>query len=344
MSDSLSQRFAYMVPSFAAGRAPLYAHLAGQAAAEVLRTSSFARALEPFREEPPRRLLPLRLMGVIHKAVLSGELPELAAYYPSAGGGGDPTGSWPLFRRAVVDRADRLPELLAPPHRHNEVTRAAALSTGFLLLAHRYGMPLRLLEVGASAGLLLRWDRYLDRPWYAEMFEDGAPVVAPVAVAERAGCDLDPIDPLTADGALTLKSLVWADLAEHVAMLEEAIGIASSVPATVDRRDGAAWLAERLAAPVPGVVTVVYHSLMRGAGPQESLAGMRDVLEDASRRAREDAPLAHLAFEATADLRELAPVPPASLVETRLAVWPGGWEELLVTSDVNGRHVRWRRR
>ena len=42
----------------------------------------------------------------------------------------------------------------------NEVGRSALLMSGLLVLADRFGLPLRLFELGASAGLNLQLDRY----------------------------------------------------------------------------------------------------------------------------------------------------------------------------------------
>ena len=42
----------------------------------------------------------------------------------------------------------------------NEVGRAAVLTAGLLVIAARFGQPLRLLELGASAGLNLNLDLY----------------------------------------------------------------------------------------------------------------------------------------------------------------------------------------
>lgn len=336
---SLAERFRFFVPAFESGNAPLYAHLATSAAIELAGPGGrFQAALAPFAAEPPRRFLPLRLLAVVHRWVLAGELPELAAHYPSAGGDRAPAGAWPRFRAAVIDRARSLPDLLAPPLQHNEVTRAAALAGGFLLLSRETGLPLRLLEVGASAGLLLRWDRYLNLPWFASMFDTEPPTVnGCVQVLERRGCDLDPIDATTADGALRLRSFVWADLVEHVRILDEAIAISRGVPAPVDRCDGADWL-EGHAYPVPGVLTVVYHSLMRASGPPASLGRMEESLLRCAAQASADAPVAYLRFEAPEDA---SPALGRRLVELRLAVWPGGEDRLLATADVNGRHVRW---
>ncbi|HSR22167.1 MAG TPA: DUF2332 family protein, partial [Candidatus Eisenbacteria bacterium] len=241
-------------------------------------------------------------------------------------------------RAAVVERARELPELLAPPLQHNEVTRAAALASGFLLLSRETRLPLRILEVGASAGMLLRWDRYLHTWWFPSMFDTAPPSVNGQAqVLERRGCDLHPIDATTAAGALRLRSFVWADLADHLRILDEAIAISRSVPAPVDECDGADWL-EAHAYPLPGILTVVFHSLMRASGPPASLARMGQTLLRCAAEATAEAPVAHLRFEAPEDA---SPALARRLVELRLSLWPGGADRLLATSDVNGRHVRW---
>ena len=335
----LAERFRFFVPAFEAGPAPLYAHLAMNAAVELERPGGRLRAaLEPFADEPPRRFLPLRLLAVVHRWVLAGELPGLAAHYPSAGGTRPPAGAWPLFRAAVVERARELPELLAPPLQHNEVTRAAALAGGFLLLSRETRLPMRILEVGASAGLLLRWDHYLHCWWFPGMFDTAPPSVNGKAqVLERRGCDLHPIDGTTAAGALKLRSFVWADLADHLRILDEAIAVSRSVPAPVDAGDGADWL-EGHAYPLPGILTVVFHSLMRASGPPASLERMERALLRCAAEATAEAPVAHLRFEAP---DQASPALARRLVELRLTLWPGGEDRLLATADVNGRHVRW---
>lgn len=329
-------------PAFEAGPAPLYARLTRHAAAELEQPASpFARALEPFQHERPERFLWLRLLAVVHRWVLAGELPELAVHYPSAGGTAAPsTAAWRLFRDAVVGRAWQLPDELMRPHQHNEVGRAGALAAGFLLVGRETGMPLRLREVGASAGLLLRWDHYLRCPWFPGLFEGPPPVIqAEVRVAERRGCDLLPVDPTTAEGSLYLRSMVWADLVDHMDALREAIAISAAVPAAVDQSDGADWLPEH-GSPRTGSATVVYHSLMRASGPPESLPGIDAAVLACARGATAGAPLAYLRFEAAGGSLPGAADPRAT-VELRLTVWPGGEERLLATSDVNGRHVEW---
>jgi len=339
---TLTDRVAFFAPAFRAGPAPLYEYLTLRAAVELEEpTNPLTRSLEPFVSERPERFLWLRLLALVHRWVLAGELPELAGFYPSAGGTEGPSSeAWDLFRTAVLARAGELPELLTKPLQHNEVGRAAALATGFLLLSRETGLPLRLLEVGASAGLLLRWDHYLRSAWFPSMFDGDPPAVAGQArVVERRGCDLHPVDATSVEGRLYLRSMAWADLVTHLQALDEAIAICRQVPAEVDEADGAEWVAKH-ARPQAGTVTAIFHSLMRASGPPSSLVSIDEAIWQAARTARTDAPVAHLRFEAPVDVvREV--VDPTRLVEVRLTVWPGGEHRRLATCDVNGRHVRW---
>lgn len=339
----LAVAFDHMAHTFEAGRAPLYAHLAGSAAQELEDPDShLAMALQGWQPEPPSRLFPLRLLGLIHRAVLAGELPDLALFYPSVGGHEDPLmGAWPLFRTAVIDRAERLPELLAGPHQHNEVGRAAALALGFMMAGRLTDRPIAILEVGCSAGLLLRWDRYLSSLWFPQMFAEPMPEIeGSVEVVDRRGCDLAPIEPTSPEGALHLRSLVWADLVDHMVMLNQGIGVAHEVPAQVDTADGAEWLPQQLQQPRPGVCTVVYHSLMRTHAPAGSVELMEETVRMAGDRATYAEPLAYLRFEPPPEYRLGEEMDPQRLVQVRLQVFPGGHDRVLATADVNGRHVR----
>jgi hypothetical protein len=112
------------------------------------------------------------------------------------------------------------------------VKRCAALLGGFLTVSQRTGRPLRLLEIGATAGLILRWDQYRydegDEGWgdpSSAVHISGAFGGAwpgfnnPVRIAERRGCDNMPIDPSTEEGKLTLQSYVWPDQTDRFHLL-----------------------------------------------------------------------------------------------------------------------------
>src|SRR5262249_36879624 len=159
----------------------------------------------------------------------------------------------------------------------NEVGRAAALAPCFLTVAIETGHPLRVLEVGSSGGLNLRWDRfhYRDgddawgddaspmrlndrwtgnpRPWRDAPSYEGLRV-------ERAGCDPNPIAPTDEVGRQKLRSFVWPDQVTRFGLLDAAIAIARANPATIDREDAVSWLGHTLAEPVEGAATVVFHS------------------------------------------------------------------------------------
>ena len=333
----LPDRFRMPVPTFEAGGAPLYAHLAREAARAAEVDDEFRATLTPFLGEPDRLLLPHRLLAAVHRWVLTGQLPELRPYYPSVDGVLAPDEhTWAAFRDAVVRGAGELPTELEGMNQHNEVGRVAPLSVGFLELASRYELPHRLLEVGASAGLLLNWDRYLPLPWYRQMFEDPAeaPVHAtPPHIVERRGCDLNPVDPATPNGALRLRSFVWADLADHLRMLDDAIRICERHPVTVDRANGMAWLDVQLGAATPGVLTVVFQSLV--PAEPEQLDCMAEIVYEAGARATEEAPLAYLALQVPG-------VQPGRAVRCQLSLttFPGDEFRTLVTCDINGRDVR----
>jgi hypothetical protein len=229
--------------------------------------------LEEFAGEHRDSAVALRMLGAVHRLVLRDELPELARHYPSVGGDGDAAIAWPLFREALRTQHQQVRALVARGCQTNEVGRSAALLGGFLEVAHRARKPLRILEIGASAGLNLRWDRYRyesatgawgdeDSPVrFDHCFDSPPPMNRSAEVAERRGCDLNPIDPTTDDGALTLRSFVWADQLARLAVLDGAIEVARRLPVEVERSDAATFLERELTRPRTDVATVVYHSV-----------------------------------------------------------------------------------
>jgi hypothetical protein len=325
-------------------QSPLYAELLERAAADVENGGPVWSVLEGHEGDPGASALALRLVGSVHRLVLEGRLPDLAVHYPSVGGDGDAEAAWPPFLAAMEAHRDELREAVNRPVQTNEVRRCAALLGGFLEVAKATGMPLRVLEAGASAGLNLRFDSYgyrqdgrtwgdpsspvqLEDPWVG-----GVPdLEVEVTVAERAGCDAAPIDPTSEDGQLTLRSFVWPDQMHRHRMLDAAFKVASRVPATVDKADVPVWLEERLADPAPGVATVVFHSVVIQYLPPAGRERAIEVLEDAGRRATPDAPLAWLRMEPSRE-RDFA---------VELTTWPGGDHRLLGRCGGHGPPVRW---
>jgi len=311
---------------------PLYGRLLERAAVDAEQGGPVARVLEPFADDPRGSMLAIRLMGAANRLVLEGKVPSWEA--------GDP---WEGTFTAAL-RHERLPELIARPVQTNEPGRTAALVGGFLLVARETGLPLRLLELGASAGLNLRWDRYRYELGDARWGPDASPaVVRPeldgppppldgdVEVAERRGCDQRPNDPSSEEGRLTLLSYCWPDQTARVELLRGALDVARELPVTVEEAPAGDWIEERLAQPAEGVATVVFHSIVWQYVPRAERDRIRATLAAAGARAAASAPLAWLRME-----------PGGDQTEVRLTTWPGGDERLLAAAGFHGSPLAWR--
>ena len=323
---------------------PLYAHLLERAAADAEAGGPVHALLEPF-DAPNLRAdaLALRFMAAVHRLVLMGAAPRLAAHFPTAGGGAGLEGAWDAFRDVVAQQAERLGPLVAMPCQTNEVGRCAALAFGFLELAAMYRLPLRLLEVGASAGLNLRFDHFR----YGGGGVSWGPARSPVdlrglwleapphlpeelTVGERRGCDPRPVDATTAEGRLQLESSLWADQVVRLKRLRAAFEVAAREPATVERASVDEWLPRVLDAPRRGVTTVVYHAIVYEYFSDIVRRGFHEALARAGVAATPDAPLAWLRFEATPATRGYA---------VTLTTWPSGEERVVATAGAHGSDV-----
>jgi hypothetical protein len=298
----------------------------------------------------PDDALALRLLGGVHRLVLAGDAPELARHYPSVGGDGDAAAAWWHLRDLLADPPPEVHDALTRPPQTNEVGRSASLVPGFLHVAKATGLPLRLLELGSSAGLNLRVDRYRYQqggvgwgdPESAVRFEDlwpGAtpPFGTPATVATRAGCDHDPIDASRPEAALTLLSYVWPDQQHRLDRTRAALEIAADFPVDVEQAAIEDWLPEQLGAPVPGVVTIVFHSVVWQYLPDSTRRSVLSTLDDAGSRATDAAPLAYLRLEPSP--RTYVPA------ELRLTRWPrargAAADHRLATSGFHFGPVNW---
>jgi hypothetical protein len=321
---------------------PFYGSLLRSAAQDLGREGAVWGVLNGFEGEDGSAALALRLMGAVHRLVLMGKLPELALRYPSVGGDGDAKAAWPAFKKALIGSRPELRKLLPGGCQTNEVGRSAALLGGFLEVAHRTRHRLRILEIGASAGLNLRWDHYryeygtggwghLNSPVrFTNAFEVPPPLNRRAEIVGRKGCDLDPIDPTSPEGSIALRSFVWADQRHRFQLLEGAIAVAHQEPVEVERIDAAEFLERELASSRTGVATVVYHSVFMQYVSARGQARIALAIESAAARATSDGPLAYLRME-----------PGAQTFEVRLTLWPGGGDELLALTRAHGTGVRW---
>jgi hypothetical protein len=318
---------------------PIYGHLIEKAADDLAAGGPVWRVVEPYLDQPLNFVHHLRLMGETHRLVLTGEAPELAAHYPTTGGDGDADAAWEAFIALVDERDIKLDR----PVQTNEIGRTAALLGGFLTVAAETGLGLRVLEIGASAGLNLRWDRFrYDADDWG--FGDSAsparipceysggrpPIPANVWVMERAGCDPSPIDPTTDEGALTLESFIWPEQTARLDLLRAAIEVARRTPVTVEAASAPDWIEQQLTRERAGSATVVFHSIMWGYMTDDDRARVTQSFIDAGERATESEPLAWLRME-----------PGADQTDVTLTTWPGGDERVIARAGYHGRPVHW---
>jgi hypothetical protein len=324
---------------------PFYADLLERMADDVFAGGPVGRFLAGQLDTNYEEAVPLRFLGGVHRLVLAGRAPELAAHFPSVGGDGDAAAAWPALLSVLDRHADAVRDALTRPPQTNEVGRSAALVGGFLVVARETGLPLRVLEVGSSAGLNLRFDRY----WYesdgtgygdgtspvrfAGLWADGRPPFGvPITIADRRGCDRDPIDARTEDGRLTLLSYVWPGQTERFAMLRAALDVARDVPVAIDRAAIPDWLGRQLGEPAPDRATVVFHSIVWQYLTDAERATAEAALATAGERATGGAPLAWLRLEPSADLTH---------TELRVTTWPGGEERLLARCHYHLGPMQW---
>jgi hypothetical protein len=288
--------------------------------------------------------VPLRIVGALHALVLEGRNAALAAVFPP----NEPSDEvlWHVVSTALAANADFILVRLASAPQTNEVRRAAILLPAFLSIATRTGLPLVLSEVGASAGLNLLWDRFGYRLGDAQWGDSASPVqltpkwrgTAPpmcgITIRERAGCDVEPIDPGSDADCLRLLSYVWADQRERLERTRAALEIARHERLHIAKADAGAWLARRLAETHDRAVHVVFHTIVWDYLEASRKAALAAMIRDAGAKAAAEAPLAWLRFEPDSG----KPVGGA----VTLTLWPGGGEHCMARADFHGRWIDWR--
>jgi len=270
----LRQRLRAFAELEAADVSPLYEQFALGAAEDP----DVAALLGHARDEAA---VPALLLAAAHRLVQAEPFHELSSYYPSLGGTCGPDArSWPLFREFVLERSEKMAELIATRTvRTNEVRSAALLYPAVALAGKQVGGAIGLLEVGTCAGLRLLLDRF----GYRYQTEgSGQIIVGPaksplglhcvlaaapgvqlpelsrkLRVAARVGLDRAPVDATDLEQFAWLEACVWADQPERLRLL----GVAARMQ-TGDRPellagdpvDGLAAAAGRVPSGLPLVV------------------------------------------------------------------------------------------
>jgi hypothetical protein len=208
-------------------------------------------------------------------------------------------------------------------------------------------LPLRLFELGCSAGLNLNLDRFgydlagvvagdpAAAVQLAPVWEGQPPPRADVRVVSRRGVDINPLSVADAAVRERLMAYVWPEQAARVARAEAAIALAQAFPPPLDKADAGAWVAAQIAV-APGHATVVFHSIAHQYFPAETRRQIAAHMAQAGSSATATAALAWLRYEmddaAVADLPTL-----------RLTLWRGGApeEHMLARAHPHGSFVQW---
>jgi hypothetical protein len=328
----------------AAAGSPLYAELLARAADDLEAGGVFAELVEGFEGHPVLLVLPLRVMGAVHRLVLAGRAPALAAHYPSAGGRFEAEGAWRALLEVARAHAPAIRARLGSNVQTNEVRRCTALLAGLLRVAAETGLPLRVREIGASAGLNLLFDRWRYElgthrwgdpraPLVLRAAWEGAPpdLDAPLRVASRAGCDVDPVDVTDAEDRLRLESFVWPDQPERLTRLRAALGAAQADPPRIERARAGDWVPRELVGRPAGEATVLVQSHVFWYLPEAERDALVREVRAAGERAGAERPIAWLRLEGTAQEE----------AELRLWRWPPGEDRLLARAHHHGTSVRW---
>jgi hypothetical protein len=304
-------------------------------------------ALAAVAEDPLAAAAPLRWAGALHHLALRGLAPW-APLWTAVSASDDELDA--AIATAWQQQQPHLQAALALPPQTNEVQRSAALLPGLLWVTARTGLPLALLEIGASAGLNLWCERWFHDHGRWHWGDPAAPLAlhadwrgdvpseagADLQVLERAGCDANPIDLTQPDEGLRLASFIWPDQPERLARLHAARQAAAVWMAqeglALQRSHALDFVTRQLSAPRPGRATVLMHSVVWqyiDAAERDAIAA---TVEAAGARATAAAPLAWLRFE-----------PPAGdgHCELRCRLWPDGADHRLAEAHPHVAWLRW---
>jgi hypothetical protein len=289
---------------------PLYAEL-------CYGISGDSQLLEIARQTPADQPPPNMLLAAVQYMLLCGSEHPLRIHYPALTGNARPLDpAFPRFRDFVLSHTEKVLDLLTTRRTQtNVVRRCTCLLPAFGSIAEGSGQPLALVDLGASAGLNLNFDRYRysyhngdrevlrwgdpDSPVSLVADLRGAtPLPSPpetVPVAWRRGVDLDPIDLRDEDSVLWLRALIWPEHEERHARLLAAAEIASEQVPEIASGDAVELLPELLEQAPAGATPVVYATHALYQLPRGGVARILETLaEHAARR-----PVWLLALEGT---------------------------------------------
>jgi hypothetical protein len=286
---------------------------------------------------PRGQSVPLRLAGALHALHLQRH-DTLSDVYPPRTV--DDATLWGAVSATLISDEAAINTWLDSPPQTNEVRRAATLIAVGHWLTQSYGGQIHTAELGASGGLNLHWDAYgleiagqhfgaraptltLRPDWTGPLPPDAQPIVA-----DRAGVDLNPLDPSRDADALRLQAYLWPDQPHRLTLTRAAI---SSARTQVAKGDAVDWLSTRMP-PLPGTLHLIYSTVAWQYFPQEKQDAGTALIETAGAMATQDTPLAWFGMENDGGAKGAA---------LTVRLWPGNETITLGRADFHGRWVDW---
>jgi hypothetical protein len=273
---------------------------------------------------PPSQPSANLLLAAVHSLLLGGIQHPLREFYPDVVAGEraprEPSeATYPLFRDFVRQHEDQVAELIQTRLvQTNVVRRTTCLLPAFDSVARQGGgLPLSIIEVGASAGLNLRWDRYHHRyetargvllEWgdpsstvqlSAELRgTDRLPEISPdLRVTWRIGIDLNPVDVDDPDAMLWLRALVFPEHLERHQTIRAAARVARERGTELVRGDAVHELPALMSRAPTNTTLCVYGSFVLPQFTPE----MREVLWQRLSAFSERGPVWFISMEGTAE-------------------------------------------
>lgn len=255
--------------------------------------------------------------AAVHYLLLAGADHELARFYPSiAGADALPPGeAGPALGSFCAAFEPEITALLETRLvQTNVVKRSLALRLGLAAIGRRVAAPVHLIEIGASAGVHLRCDRYgyhlggrhfgdlrspvqISARWHGDRAVPDLDAVIPLASVT--GIDLHPLDARADADRRWLEALIWPENRHEADLLHRALAVVAADPPPIRAGDAIAVCPALAADLPPGEPRVVFLAATRLHVP----ADRRDAFDAAIASLGRNAPLYWVSLEGPRDHR-----------------------------------------
>ena len=346
----ISERFRLFGELECPGMSPLYERLSLGVSSdpEVLAIAANRREGQP---------APNLFFAAVHAVLAKEKAHRLARFYPDLSEDPDRGDPYPAFRGFCLERRERIEEIISVRAvQTNVVRRSALLLPAFARaigrsarrpVSFQVSLPFSLIEIGASAGLNLYWDRYgYDYGGRVRWGDSTSPVqlttaaqgeiVPPVPdtivnIERRVGLDLEPVFLDSEESVSWLRALIWPERRDEAELLRRAMELVRADPPQLLSGDALDLLPEVLDAVPPESTPCIFHSHTLNQFPTEARERFAGLVREFGEG--RDLHLISLESRRGQDNSELDLTSYRGGVET--------WEHL-ATCDSHGYRIRWR--